>query len=108
MRKQSAARRRFREPAPASHRELRDLISVGPAIERAFHSLGVRSVAQLARSNPAALYKKLCRQRGQRIDPCCLDTFVAAVAQARDPKLPAEKCIWWYWSGVRKAREAAR
>jgi hypothetical protein len=99
---------RFREPAPPSGRELRDLISVGPAIERAFHSLGVRSVAQLARSKPEALYNKLCRLRGRRIDPCCLDTFVAAVAQARDPKLPAEKCVWWYWSRQRKAREAAR
>jgi len=106
---QTAARsHRFREPAPSSGRELRDLISVGPAIERAFHSLGVRSVAQLARSKPEALYNRLCRLRGRRIDPCCLDTFVAAVAQARDPKLPAEKCVWWYWSRQRKAREAAR
>jgi nucleotidyltransferase/DNA polymerase involved in DNA repair len=99
---------RFREPSPPSSRELRDLVSVGPAIERAFHSLGVHSVAQLARANPEALYKRLCRMRGERIDPCCLDTFVAAVAQARDPKLPAEKCAWWYWSRQRKAREAVR
>jgi nucleotidyltransferase/DNA polymerase involved in DNA repair len=103
-----ARRRRPREAAAPPSRELRDLISVGPAIERALHSLGVRSVGQLARSKPEALYNKLCRLRGRRIDPCCLDTFVAAVAQARDPKLPAEKCVWWYWSGLRKAREATR
>ncbi|HYL45595.1 MAG TPA: helix-hairpin-helix domain-containing protein [Candidatus Limnocylindrales bacterium] len=105
---QIAGRRRLREAAAPSNRELRDLISVGPASERALHSLGVRNVAQLARSSPEALYNKLCRLRGRRVDPCCLDTFVAAVAQARDPKLPAEKCVWWYWSGVRKARQSSR
>jgi len=32
-----------------------------------------------------------------------LDVFRAAVAQARDPRLPAEQCQWWYWSRKRKA-----
>lgn len=90
------------------HRELIDLISVGPATVREFHLLGVRSVAQLARANPESLYDKLCRLHGRRIDPCCLDVFSAAVAQARNPSLPAEKCAWWYWSQQRKAKSAAR
>jgi hypothetical protein len=94
--------------AKNSRRELADLFSVGPATVRALHSIGVRSVAQLARCKPDSLYKKLCRLRGRREDPCCLDVFAAAVAQARDSALPAEKCVWWYWSGLRKARPAAR
>lgn len=85
-----------------TERKFRDLISVGPAIERDFHLLGVKSVADLARRNPEALYRELCRKTGTRQDPCVLDTFRAAVAQARDPKLPAEQCVWWYWSRVRK------
>lgn len=88
--------------------ELHDLVSVGPATVRALHSLGVRSVAQLARSKPDALYERLCRLRRRREDPCCLDVFSAAVAQARDPNLPAGKCVWWYWSRKRKAKAAAR
>ncbi|MGB0036124.1 MAG: helix-hairpin-helix domain-containing protein [Candidatus Acidiferrales bacterium] len=91
-----------------AERELSDLISVGPATVRALHSLGVRNVNQLARAKPEALYAKLCRLRGRREDPCCLDVFAAAVAQARDPGLPAEKCVWWYWSQQRKAKSAAR
>ncbi len=83
-------------------RKLRDLISVGPAIAADFALLGIHSVAQLAAHEPEALYRKLCRKTGTRQDPCVLDTFRAAVAQARDPKLPLEKCKWWYWSGVRK------
>jgi hypothetical protein len=70
-----------------------------------FELLGIRSVPQLARQNPVALYKKLCRITGQRVDICCQDVFTAAVAQARNPLLPAEQCQWWYWSRHRLAAE---
>ena len=91
---------------PAQERSLHDLVSVGPAIARDFELLGVRSVAQLARRNPEKLYENLCRVTGQSLDICCLDVFRAAVAQARNPRLPAEQCQWWYWSRQRKARDA--
>jgi pathogenicity locus Cdd1 protein len=86
----------------AKPRELADLISVGPATLRNFAVLGVRSVAQLARRNPHRLYEKLCRITGQGIDVCCMDVFVASVAQARNPRLPAGQSQWWYWSRTRK------
>jgi len=91
---------------PSQQRALRDLVSVGPAIVRDFELLGIRSVAQLRRRNPEKLYEKLCRVKGAAQDICCLDVFRAAVAQARDPQLPAEQCQWWYWSRRRKARDA--
>jgi len=87
-------------------RSLADLISVGPAMLRDFELLGIRGVPQLARANPEKLYERLCRVTGQPHDICCLDVFQAAVAQARNPRLPAEQCQWWYWSRQRKAREA--
>jgi hypothetical protein len=87
-------------------RQLRDLISVGPAIERDFHLLGVRSVVQLAKMDPQKLYSKLERMTAKRQDPCVLDTFHAAVAQARNPRLPAEQCQWWYWSRKRKGQQS--
>jgi hypothetical protein len=92
----------------APNRRLQDLVSVGPAMLRDFELLKVRSVSQLARQNPRKLYEKLCRITGQRIDVCCLDTFQAAVAQARNPLLPAEKCQWWYWSRRRKESDAKK
>ncbi|HKF53686.1 MAG TPA: helix-hairpin-helix domain-containing protein [Candidatus Acidoferrales bacterium] len=79
------------------------LISVGPAIERDFHLLGIHSIAQLAKRNPRKMYDNLCELTGERQDICCLDVFEAAVAQARDPQLPTEQCQWWYWSRKRKA-----
>ncbi len=87
-------------------RRLADLISIGPAMLRDFELLGIRSVAQLARQDPSRLYRKLERLTGQHQDICVLDVFQAAAAQARNPRLPAEKCQWWYWSRKRKARDA--
>ena len=83
-------------------RQLGELISIGPAMLRDFAELRIRSVAQLARQNPKTMVERLARLRGQRQDPCVLDTFCAAVAQAKNPQLPAEKCRWWYWSRKRK------
>jgi hypothetical protein len=89
-----------------SIRRLEDLISVGPAIVRDLELLGVRNVSHLAKQNPLRLYQKLCKITGQHIDICCLDTFCSAVAQARDARLPADQCQWWYWSRKRKAADA--
>jgi hypothetical protein len=89
-------------------RRLEDLVSVGPAMMRDFELLGIRTVGQLARQKPESLYEKLCRVTGKSQDICCLDVFSAAVAQARDPHLPAEQRQWWYWSRKRKAQDRRR
>jgi hypothetical protein len=86
----------------ARKRELGDLISIGPAMLKDFEMLGVRSVAQLAKQDPRRMYERLGRIAGQWQDPCVLDTFCAAVAQAKNPRLEAEKCQWWWWSKRRK------
>jgi len=83
-------------------RELGQLVSIGPAMLRDFELLGIRSVAQLARRSPTRMYRQLCQITGARQDPCVLDSFSAAVAQARNPMLPPEQCQWWYWSRQRK------
>jgi len=85
-------------------RKLGNLISVGPTMLRDFELLGIRSVAGLARQNPQRMYEKMERATGQRQDPCVLDTFCAAVAQAKNPRLAVEKCQWWWWSRQRKKR----
>lgn len=89
----------------APERRLEDLVSVGPTIIRDFTMLGVCSVAQLSRRNPEKLYEKLCEITGKAQDICCLDVFRAAVAQARNPRLPLAQCQWWYWSRRRKGQD---
>lgn len=89
-----------------SQRQLEDLVSVGPAMVRDFELLGIHSVAQLSRQNPEKLYERLSEITGKAHDVCCLDVFCAAVAQARNPRLPMEQRQWWHWSRRRKAPDA--
>ncbi|HKQ71302.1 MAG TPA: helix-hairpin-helix domain-containing protein [Polyangiaceae bacterium] len=86
-------------------RRLRDLTSVGPATLSDLQVLGITTVAELARCDARELYERLCTESGARHDPCCEDVFAAAIAQARDPDLPAAQRQWWYWSRQRKLRD---
>ncbi len=85
-------------------RKLRDLYSVGPATERDLHLLGITRVEQLVGQDARKLYDRLGSLSGNRCDPCQMDVFSAAIAQAQEPDLPKEKSTWWYWSRVRKSR----
>ena len=89
-------------------RQLKDLISIGPAMLRDFELLKIRSVEQLAAQDPKKMYAKLGRIARRHQDLCVLDTFEAAVAQARNPRLPAEQCQWWWWSAKRKQRSKGK
>ena len=84
-------------------RKLIDLASVGPATVRDLELLGITTVAQLATCDGQDLYRRLCLETGEPHDICCLDVFMCAIAQARDPELPKEQRDWWYWSKLRKA-----
>jgi nucleotidyltransferase/DNA polymerase involved in DNA repair len=86
-------------------RQLKELISIGPAMLRDFELLGIRSVEQLAKRDAKKMYDKLRRVARQHQDICVLDTFEAAVAQARNPRLPVQQCQWWWWSAKRKQGE---
>src|SRR5438552_18172240 len=98
----SAGTLRQKKRARIGERQLWDLISIRPAMLRDSELLRIRTGAQLALQSPEDLYATLNRLTGRRQDPCVLDTFCAAVAQAKNPRLPAEQCEWWYWSRKRK------
>src|SRR5215469_574119 len=82
------------------------LISVGPAIERGFHLLGIHSIAQLAKRNPRKMYDNLCELTGERQDICCLDVFESAVAHARDPEPSTEQGRSRYLNRAEQREEA--
>jgi nucleotidyltransferase/DNA polymerase involved in DNA repair len=85
------------------HRQLGDLAGIGKAALQDFKRLEVHSVAQLAACDADELYTRLGAMDGQLHDICVLDTFACAIAQARNPNLPAEQRQWWWWSRQRKA-----
>lgn len=82
---------------------LRGLANVGPATEGDLILLGVQSVEALATCDADELYIRLRAVTGERHDPCCWDTFAAAIHQART----GEVTKWWDWTPVRKQRIAA-
>jgi len=86
----------------ADPRRLTDLRGVGASIAADLQQLGIFTVDQLATCDGRDLYDRLCALTGVRQDPCVEDTFVCAVAQARDSELPAEQRDWWFWSRLRK------
>jgi len=93
--------------AAASEVQLKDLRGIGKRMLEDFELLGVKSVPQLKAQDAQELYDRMCRLTGTRQDPCVLDTYRCAIAQARNPNLPEEQKDWWYWSRLRKAKQRA-
>ncbi len=81
------------------------LRSIGPAAARDLESLGIKWVDELCGHDGQELYERLCEKTGVRQDPCVLDVFRCAVAQAENPNLPAKQKDWWYWSALRKGKK---
>lgn len=78
-------------------------MNVGAAVEGYLVALEIRSVDQLATSEPYDLFRRLQRQIGAACDPCLYDTFAAIVHEART----GEKTPWFAWTADRKQREAS-
>lgn len=83
--------------------DFQTLASVGPAAAQDLWDLGYRSLSGLANGNPVDMYNELCLMVGSKLDPCVEDVFRCAIAQVRDPHLPAERANWWYWKPMRGA-----
>lgn len=83
--------------------ELKQLPNVGPAVAGYLRRAGVTRPADLVGKDPYAAFDELCRVTGQRLDPCLLDTIIAAVRfMAGEEAKP-----WWAYTAERK-RELAR
>ena len=86
-------------------RKLTTLRSVGKAVEKDFALLSINWVDELVGRDGLSLYNELCQKTGVRHDPCVLDVFRCAIAQAENPELPVEQKDWWYWSAMRKGEQ---
>lgn len=84
----------------AEVRKFQDIPNVGPAMTRDFQLLGFKSPQDLKGKDPLKLYKKMCKIRGKRQDPCVLDTYMAVI----DFLNGASARPWWYYTKNRKDR----
>lgn len=82
----------------ALSRAFQQLPNIGPAMAADLIRLGVKSVKDLARRDPLAMYNQLARLDGVRHDPCVLDTFMAVVDHAKT----GSKKPWWTYTAERK------
>ncbi|GBQ94021.1 mitomycin resistance protein [Acetobacter nitrogenifigens DSM 23921 = NBRC 105050] len=78
------------------------LRNIGKAALADFRVLGIETVDDLKSKDADTLYVALCRQTGQRHDPCVHDVFAAAIHQAQT----GEALDWWKFTPARKARQA--
>lgn len=83
---------------------LEDIPNIGPAMAGDLRRLKIKAPADLAGRDPYKMYDDLCRLVGQRLDPCVLDVFIAAVRYMEGaPKKP-----WWKYTAERKKALASR
>ena len=78
---------------------LEQLPNIGPSLAADLRLIGVATPADLRDQDAFALYRRLCAAKGQRQDPCVLDTFLAATDFMRG----AAAAPWWRYTAERKA-----
>ncbi len=84
--------------------DLEQLPDVGPAVAAYLRQAGGGPSPGPAGPGPYAMYEEVCRSTGTRLDPCLLDTFIAAVRfMGGEGAKP-----WWAYTAERKRELAAR
>ena len=74
--------------------------NVGPKIAARLRQVGIEEPEDLRGRDAEELFERMCVREGRRLDPCLLDTVVAAVSYANgEPARP-----WWEFSRERLAR----
>lgn len=84
----------------AEVKRFRDIPNIGPAMEGDFALLGIKTPASLAKQDPYKLYKKINTLTKSRVDPCVLDTYMAAI----DFMNGAKAQPWWKYTKERKEK----
>lgn len=88
-----------RKAQKRTEKALADLANVGPATLGDFRVLGISTLSQLAKQDAFELYERLCTLTKARHDPCCIDVFMATIAEARGGRPTA----WWKFTPKRKS-----
>jgi hypothetical protein len=92
----------IKAPKAASAAEcelLEQLPNIGPALAADLRQIGIHHPRDLRGKDAFVLYQNLCAAKGQRQDPCVLDTFMAATDFMRG----AQAAAWWHYTAQRKA-----
>lgn len=81
-------------------RVLEQIPNIGTAMANDLRRIGIREPRDLVGCDALELYRCVCEDRGARMDPCVLDTLMAATDFMRG----AGPAPWWQYTVARKAR----
>ena len=81
----------------AALKDLQRIPGVGPSIAQDLVDQGFRSVDELKRCDPQALYDKQCELQGGHVDRCWLYVARCAIYFAETVRPEPEKLKWWNW-----------
>lgn len=91
-------------PRKARHadecRVLEQIPNIGSAMANDLRRIGIAEPVQLSEADALDLYRRVCEDHGTRVDPCVLDTLLAATDFMRG----ASPAPWWQYTVARKAR----
>lgn len=59
--------------------DLQSLMNIGPAIAKRLRSIGINSAAQIIKSDSEAIYERLKRKEGGKLDICVLYQLRGAI-----------------------------
>jgi len=79
---------------------LEQVPNIGAAMADDLRRIGIAEPVQLGSADALDLYRRVCEDRGARMDPCVLDTLLAATDFMRG----ASPAPWWQYTVARKAR----
>lgn len=78
--------------------QLEALPNIGKAIAMKLQSIGIKHPIQLIGKDPFELHAELCLMKGQTVDPCIIDVFMAAIHFMEH----GETLPWWRFTKERK------
>ena len=90
----------MKSPDRNTESKLEALPNIGKAIAMKLQSIGIEHPNQLIGKDPFELHAKLCLMKGQKVDPCIIDVFMAAIHFLEH----GETLAWWTFTDERKRR----
>ena len=77
-----------------------DIPIIGLKMAEDFRKLGIQNPQELTKKDAFELYNQIGKIEGVRVDPCVLDTYIAAI----DFMSGAEAKPWWSYTKKRKEK----
>jgi len=88
----------MKSPNRNTESKLEALPNIGKAIATKLQSIGIEHPNQLIGKDPFKLHAELCLMKGQTVDPCIIDVFMAAIHFMEH----GETLPWWRFTNERK------